>query len=165
MQVFGTHSPHPQLAWQQLVSSGEQGVSHVWPSHLPGLARSVEMWDRRSDGPIVEWHAYSLPSPFPRQINLPSTVPQKTPHDFHERVYLCIRLSASAELIKIQLDDQQISHLPHIWLFMSRGIRRFSWKCTISKRTLMASCTVYFIHIFHILYLFVCNCLSGAVIQ
>lgn len=97
------------LAWQHLVSSGELGDSRVWLGHLPGLEQFVEIWDTRNAEPIVEWRAYFLPSPFPRQINLLST--EWTPYDFHEKVYRCICPTGRAgRVIKIQ-----ISHL-FAWL-------------------------------------------------
>lgn len=97
------------LAWQHLVSSGELGDSRVWLGHLPGLEQFMEIWDTRNAEPIVEWRAYFLPSPFPRQINLLST--EWTPYDFHEKVYHCICPTGRAgRVIKIQ-----ISHL-FAWL-------------------------------------------------
>lgn len=93
-------------------------VSRVWPSHLPGLARSVEIWDRRSDGSIVEWHAYSFPSPFPRQINFLSSLPQKTPHDFHEAsLSPYARYVSQRHIDETQFDENQFSHLS-VWLFV-----------------------------------------------
>lgn len=79
-----THIRHPPRrhgnSWRAQVSW--ERVSCVWPSHLPGLEQSVEIRGRRSDVPIVEWHAYSFPSPFPRQFNLVPNARRKTPHDF-----------------------------------------------------------------------------------
>lgn len=120
--------PHLLLVWQQLVSSGE--VLHVSPDHLPDLARFMEIWDRSSDGPIVEWHAYSFPSPFPRQINLLGL--------FHRRrknasglswVTLFSASVSQCWIDKFQFHENQISYLSvqllHlIWL-------KCSWKCII----------------------------------
>lgn len=101
--------PRLLLTWQHLVSSGELGDSRVWLGHLPGLEQFMEIWDTRNAEPIVEWRAYFLPSPFPRQINLLST--EWTPYDFHEKVYRCICPTGRAgRVIKIQ-----ISHL-FAWL-------------------------------------------------
>lgn len=61
-----------------------------------------------NDMPILFLHLSPGKSIYPRLFHRKK---KKKPHDFHERLYLCICPSASAELIKSNFDENQISHL------------------------------------------------------
>ena len=105
-----------QVSWER--------VSRVWPSHLPGLEQSVEIRGRRSDGPIVEWHAYSFPSPFPRQFNLLPNARRKTPHDF-----------PWSRSISASVRHYLIQHTCVLGTVPSHVITVCSGNCANSKRT------------------------------
>lgn len=93
-------------------------------SHLPDSVRSMEIWDRRGNGPIVEWRANSHPSPSPLPPG--KSIYSRLCHSkrlmtFHEWIYLRIRPSAVGWTDEIQFDSMSalLSHEHSL-----------QWKCT-----------------------------------